>query len=156
MNGLESTRKDSLIAERLTASPRIYDVHGLCGVSTLSEFLPYGDLYSVTMIEGDDDKSDDKEKDNKDAGKWIDESPLNVVAKLDFALQSAQAIEDLHAIGTTHQDLKMDQFLFTSNEKKTIKLNDFNRAEMMLWNNEKQQYCAFKEDERRKVRTQQD
>jgi hypothetical protein len=40
------------------------------------------------------------------------------------------------------QDVQMSQFLL-DRDKTTVKLNDFNRAEFMLWDDESQQYCTY-------------
>lgn len=152
--GYESTREDALVADLLTSSPRIYNVYGLCGYSTVSEYLPYGDLYQVTLPGDNDEEEDNKgenEEEDSDSEGWTDYSILSIDDKLDFALQIAEAIQDLHALGIVHQDLKMDQFLFTSSNKTFVKLNDFNKAVMMLWNDEKHEYCTFNAHESRRV-----
>mmetsp|Transcript_35336 Transcript_35336/g.85516 ORF Transcript_35336/g.85516 Transcript_35336/m.85516 type:complete len:251 (+) Transcript_35336:139-891(+) len=151
---------DTLVADVLTSSPRTYDAYGLCGYSTLSEFLPHGDLFLKALP---NDTDDDGQQQNKDAGVtsnesdnnpevWIDGNDLTPDEKLDYALQLAESIQDLHGLGIVHNDLKMDQFLFTSPNRATVKLNDFNKARILMWNDQKSEYCYYEEDTRRKWR----
>ena len=161
LEGYESTRLDTLVADVLTSSPRTYNVYGLCGYSTLSEFLPYGDLFLKALP---NDTDDDGQQQNKGAGEnsnesnnispqvWLDGNTLTADEKLDYALQLAESIQDLHGFGIVHNDLKMDQFLFTSSNRTAVKLNDFNKARILMWNDEKAQYCHYEEDTRRKWR----
>jgi serine/threonine protein kinase len=157
LEGYESTRMDALVADLLTASPRIYNVYGLCGYSAVSEYLPYGDLYLKTL-DDDDDEEEEEAVALGSAGEkippevWTDESILSPDEKLNYALQMAESIQDLHDIGIVHYDLKMDQFLFTSSNMTSIKLNDFNKAHMMMWNEEKKEYCNYDPHETRRVR----
>ena len=39
---IEYVKNDALVAERLTSSPRIYDIYGMCGLGIMSEFFPHG------------------------------------------------------------------------------------------------------------------
>jgi serine/threonine protein kinase len=77
-----------------------------------------------------------------------DVSPQNNFSpdkKLVLALQMAEAIADLHGFKNgviVHGDIQLCQYLF--NRDGQLKLNDFNRAELMLWDTEKQEYCRFK------------
>ena len=41
-----------------------------------------------------------------------------------------------------HGDIQLSQFLYT-NDKSKVKLNDFNRAEFMLWDDENGEYCRY-------------
>ena len=41
-----------MVAERLTASPRIFEVYGMCGLSLMSEFFPHGDMEKVVVPKG--------------------------------------------------------------------------------------------------------
>ncbi len=57
----------------------------------------------------------------------------------------AEAIADLHGFKNgviVHGDIQLCQYLF--NRDGQLKLNDFNRAELMLWDTEKQEYCRFR------------
>ena len=43
-----------------------------------------------------------------------------------------------------HQDIQLSQFLFNS-DKSLVKLNDFNRAEFLLWDEDEEKYCLYHE-----------
>lgn len=45
----EYVRMDALIAERLTTSPRIYDIYTMCGLGIMSEFFPHGDMEELAI-----------------------------------------------------------------------------------------------------------
>ena len=45
----EYVRMDALIAERLTTSPRIYDIYTMCGLGIISEFFPHGDMEDLAI-----------------------------------------------------------------------------------------------------------
>ena len=42
-----------------------------------------------------------------------------------------------------HDDIQLSLYLWTDETKTSVKLNDFNRAEVMFWDEEYQQYCKF-------------
>ena len=44
-----SFRMDALIAERLTTSPRIYDIYTMCGLGIISEYFPHGDMEELAI-----------------------------------------------------------------------------------------------------------
>jgi serine/threonine protein kinase len=144
---LEFMRLDTLVAERMTASPRIFAVFGLCGISSYSELALHGtieeEIYGETMR---DDEDYDYEKHGNN---------LCSVQKAEYCLQMAQAVADLHGHKDgviIHEDLKADQFLW--NEAKTaIKLNDFSRSVIVMWDDSTQDYCAYDENEQREWRT---
>lgn len=103
----EFVRMDAMVAERLTSSPRIYDIFGFCGLSILSEFFPYGDIedkavtgsgYLLTEEEQQRQKLDDLKSYND----------ISSEQKLVMSLQMAEAIADLHGneVGAiVHQDV---------------------------------------------------
>ena len=144
---LEFMRLDSLIAERMTATPRIFNMYGLCGIASYSEFALHGtiedEIYGETVPE-------DEEYDYEKHG-----NELSPVEKAEYCLQMAQSVADLHGHKDgliIHEDLKADQFLW--NEDQTaIKLNDFSRSVIVLWNDNNQEYCEQDENEEREWRT---
>jgi serine/threonine protein kinase len=147
-------RIDALVAERLTASRRIYDIYGFCGLSIFSELFAHGNLDNDVYGDEDDvDEENSAEEEQQKEVNWEPKNDLTPSQKLDMALQVAEALADLHGYAggvIVHQDIKMDQF-FWNNEKKRVKLSDFNRAEIMLWDDKKQDYCRYGEDEKRNV-----
>jgi len=140
----EFVRMDALIMERLTASPRIVDVYGHCAVSVLTEFLPK-ELDGIAapfesrrrqtrIVERQKEENDIKPINN-----------LSIQEKLVISIQMAEAIADLHGFKDgviVHDDIQLPQFLFSKEGK--IKLNDFNRGEAMLFNEEKGEYCRYR------------
>ena len=47
----EYTRMDAIVAERLTSSPRIYNIYGTCGIGILSEYFAHGDVETMAVPE---------------------------------------------------------------------------------------------------------
>lgn len=143
----EFVRMDAMVAERLTSSPRIYDIYGFCGLSILSEFFPHGDIENKAVTGSGyllTDKEQQKQK--SDLNSYND---LSSEQKLVMSLQMAEAVADLHgdSFGViVHQDIQLSQFLVNS-DSTVVKLNDFNRAEFMLWDDKKKEYCKYNEGE---------
>jgi hypothetical protein len=141
----EYTRMDAVVAERLTASTRIYNIYGHCGIGIASEFFPHGDIEDIAVPEGYLSRREMHEaKHSKDLIVYNDFTPRE---KLVLSLQMAEAIADLHGYKDAlivHQDVQLSQFLWTE-DKSLLKLNDFNRAEFMLWDEDLQDYCRYGE-----------
>ena len=137
----EFVRMDALVSERLTFSPRIVDIYGHCGLSMLSEWLPSKDLEYLVVPTSGYIKREEVYPDN-------DVHPRNnitVVDKLLIAKEMAEALAILHGFRDgiiVHDDIQLSQFLY--DEKGRIKLNDFNRAEVMLYNEEDQEWCRYR------------
>jgi serine/threonine protein kinase len=132
---------DAMVAERLTSSPRIYESYGFCGQGIISEFFRNGDLESVAII---GDGIPDEKHESIPLKSY---NNLTGIQKLSISLQMAEAVADLHGYFggvITHQDIQLSQFLFDNDAKRVI-LNDFNRAEFMLWDDEHQVYCKYTE-----------
>ena len=130
---------DALVMERLTSSPRIVDIYGHCAFTVSTEFLQFEFENQLTWDYGyiqmdkltDDVKNDIDDKD-----------------KLMFSLEMAEAIADLHGFKDgiiIHGDIQPIQFLLTKDLH--LKLNDFNRAEIMLYDQKDDMYCRFKSGE---------
>jgi hypothetical protein len=99
---------DAIIAERLTASPRIYNIYGHCGLGILSEFFPYGNLEEYAVPEGDGylDAERVKEAEKNGLESFNDLSPI---VKLKSSLHMAEALADLHGYKfgvMVHQDVQ--------------------------------------------------
>ena len=109
-----------MVAERLTASPRIYDIYGYCGTAIVSEYFPYGD-YEAVAVPGSGYQMSDvlARADQHDANNTNDGTPpppvlttsYNEIAppeKLRIALQMAEGLADLHGAQEgpiVHQDV---------------------------------------------------
>ena len=134
----EFVRMDAMVAERLTGSPRIYDIYGFCGQGIISEYFTHGDIERVAI-------PDDYKPGKNDTLRFYNE--LDLEQKVLISLQMAEAVADLHGYPggvIVHQDIQLSQFLFDKTATKII-LNDFNRAEFMLWDEEKNEYCKYTE-----------
>lgn len=132
---------DALIMERLTGSPRIMNIYGHCGFTVTAETIE-GELEEV-IVPGDGvakqvdlDKEDDVKPKNN----------FNVMEKLEIALTMAESIADLHGFRDgmiIHDDIQLCQWLRRTSDGKIV-LGDFNRATIPKWNEERQEYCTFK------------
>ncbi len=102
----EFVRMDAMVAERLTSSPRIYEIYGFCGLSILSEFFPHGDMEDVATPHGGYLLTEEAQED------YLDElEPYNDLSneqRLVMSLQMAEALADLHGDVSgviSHQDM---------------------------------------------------
>lgn len=71
---------------------------------------------------------------------------LTVIQKVNFALEMAEAIAMMHNFPggvIIHDDVHLEQFLVTEDHQH-VKIQDFNRAEIMLWNNDDGEYCGHR------------
>jgi len=148
----ECMRKDMLVTERLSSNPYFVDMYGFCGLSMFSELMPYGDLeeYALPANEAPMKLSFFNET--------TDVKPLNgfdPAVKLIISLQMAEAVAFLHNHESgviVHDDIQLSQFLLTfdgrgkefDSSQQIVKLNDFNRAEVMLFDEENQEYCRYR------------
>jgi serine/threonine protein kinase len=142
---LEYTRVDALVAERLTASKRIYDIYGHCGIGILSEFFPHDDIEDI-IVPGTGYLMPYQVR-NATNPELKSYNNFTGREKLVMSLQMAEAVADLHGneYGViVHQDIHPAQFFWTE-DKSMLKLNDFNRAEFMLWDENSQDYCKYTE-----------
>lgn len=82
-----------------------------------------------------DDKNDVDPKNN-----------LTVTQKVNFALEMAESLAMMHNHPggvIVHDDVHLEQFLLTKDHLH-VKIQDFNRAEIMLWNNDDNEYCRYR------------
>lgn len=135
---LEYVRMDALVAERLSASPRTYDIYGHCGLSIASEFFYHGDVEDLVLGE-----IGYEEPTNGSGDEVQTRNGLSPVQKLVLALDMAEGLADLHGYSSNliiHDDVQLSQFLLNK-DRTRLKLNDFNRAEFPLWNGHN--YCMY-------------
>jgi hypothetical protein len=126
----EFMRMDAIVSERLSSSPLIVDIYGFCGLSMMSEYLSMGDLMKHATPGGERSHSvelnDTEDVDTKNY--------FSATDKLTLSLEMAEAITVLHSYQggvIVHDDIQLSQFL--ASKEGLLKLNDFNRAEIMLW-----------------------
>eukprot|EP00536_Pseudo-nitzschia_multiseries_P008452 jgi/Psemu1/198075/e_gw1.214.32.1 len=135
-----------MVAERLTSSPRIYDIYGFCGLSILSEFFPHGDIEDQAVT-GEGYLLTEKERETQQRNDLKSYNDIPTEQKLVMSLHMAEALADLHGDPSgviVHQDVQLSQYLFNAAKTK-VKLNDFNRAEFMLWDDKEGNYCKYAE-----------
>ena len=128
---------EALIMERMTASPRITDIHGFCGATSFLELMPYE--ANEIIQEGNGranqtllDRLDDVQPENH----------LTPYEKVAIALEMAESLADLHGFVDgviIHGDNHIDQFL--ANSDRILKLGDFNLATILHWNDKNGDYC---------------
>lgn len=139
----EYVRMDGIVAERLTASPRTFDIFGYCGLSIMSEFFYHGDMDDRSF--GGDADGFMLPEDLDDEDKVKPQNDLTPDQKLLLGLDMAQGLADLHGYSNAliiHDDVQMSQFLMNK-DKNRLKINDFNRAEFPLWDDYRQEYCRY-------------
>jgi len=123
-------RKDALASERLTSSPYVANIYSFCGNTGIFDFANEGDIDSLIWNE-----------DEKD-----DEYAMPSLQKLELALQISRGIAASHnsdkegRASLAHTDISPGQFIMIDG---LYKLNDFNRARMIFWNNEEDDACPF-------------
>lgn len=148
---VEYMRMDALVSEKFSADPWFVDMYGFCGVTMLSEIMLYKDLERYALPKFN------RKKKTIDAYEPEEQLHLNRLApdeKLEIALQMAKALTHLHNYKggrLVHGDLWIAQFLPMTNwtegvplgGEQILKFNDFNRAEAMLWDEDRQEYCKY-------------
>ncbi len=99
----EFSRTDALVAERLTASPRIYNIFGACGIGIMSEYFQEGDIEHIVIPHADVTIDFSKAQES-----LISYNSFSVLNKLEISLQMAEALADLHGYPAgpiVHQDV---------------------------------------------------
>ena len=94
---------DAIVAERLTASPRIYNIYGTCGIGIISEYFEQGQVEEIAIPTDDIDYSHEDE-----FGPLVCYNNLTGLMKLKLSLQLAEALADLHGYPggpIVHQDV---------------------------------------------------
>lgn len=138
----EFTRMDAIVAERLTSSNRIYNIYGACGVGILSEYYEKGNIETIAI-----DEHLHINRTQEVEGPLNSYNDLPPLTKLQMSLYMAEALADLHGYPggvIVHQDVKLDQY-FLNEDLTGLILNDFNRAEFMLWDENEEEYCMYTE-----------
>ena len=135
----ETVRKDALVMERLSHSKRIIDIYGHCAFSIAAEALDQE--VEEFIVPGSGYAKKDELSDSEDVDVQND---FTVTEKVEIALAMAESIADLHGFKDgiiVHDDIQLCQWLRTKDG--TLKLGDFNRAEVMLWDEKEQKYCTY-------------
>lgn len=143
----EYMRIDALVSEIFTSSPRIVDIYGYCGTGMINQAVMNGRMDRVAEPLGGEKNKRRSEiyRLPAEEGELEVLNDLTGTQKLEYALEMAEAITLLHSYPggvIVHDDVTLEQFLL--DDEGNVKLNDFNRAEFMLWNDEDQEYCRYK------------
>lgn len=138
---MEMSRLDALVMNLLSQSPRIVDIYGHCGLALMTEYCPTELETNIISKEWyDGTYLPDLEKEPTAKNK------LSVGDKLQLALDLAKPIADMHGSHygvMMHVDIKPDQF--RRGVDGVVKLIDFNRANVLLFDDEKEEYCPQNE-----------
>ena len=132
-------RMDAIVAEKLSYSPRIVDIYSYCALGMINEAMHNGDMENVAVP--GKGRIGHKLPPGKEAEPRNKLTPLQ---KLKYSLDMVEAVVLLHGYRDgviVHDDIQLSQFLLDA--KGNLKLNDFNRAEIMFWNDKDQEYCRY-------------
>lgn len=134
-----NVQRDAIVMERLTFSPYVIAMYGHCATSLTVEPVAFEIEDSIVPGEGYMKQEELNDKD--------DVKPQNdytTLEKLELALAMAESLAVLHSYEgglIVHDDVQLCQWLRTRDDR--LVLGDFNRAEIMDWNEEKGEYCMY-------------
>ena len=123
-------RRDAVVMDELTYSKHIMDIYGFCGSAGVFEFAGGGDL---------------------DSALWPDEDdvvPWTPQERLIVGYQVVQAIAAVHnhpkegVPAIAHTDVALGQYVYVESVG-GFKLQDFNRARFIAWNNKTNEACTY-------------
>jgi hypothetical protein len=130
-------QNEAIIMERLTPFKQIVTSYGHCGLSIMAESAPIEACKE--MMSG---KGYIKQSELDAEGELRPRNNMTLAAKLDFAIDMAESLCVIHGFEggvIAHGDIHPVQYLRTPDG--TLKLNDFNNAEILNWNPQEQKYC---------------
>jgi len=126
----ERHRRDATAYAMLQGSPHIPNIYGYCTNTAIFDVAKGGTLED--MLE---------DPDLKVISQWKPED------KLRYAWQVTKAVADVHSVGNiynsaaiSHTDIGPSQYLWIDG---MFKLNDFNRARFIRWDDKKKEACPF-------------
>ena len=133
-------RVDSYVMEIFTSNSLFLDIYGFCGLSQLIEAMPNGDLEAQALP-----LYSERETEVVLGKELKPQNKLTVKQKLTFCLEMAEGIANLHNYPggvIVHDDIQLPQFLMTD-DNQHIKFQDFNRGEILLFDEKHQEYCTY-------------
>ncbi|KAL7506409.1 hypothetical protein ACHAXN_003692 [Cyclotella atomus] len=143
---IEDMRKDAMVMELLTTSPRSANIYSYCALSSVIEFAPVDIEEYIMPSKGRHPKLIRRHADPEDHG--LMEHPVNdhisPHEKLEIALEMAKCIAEMHGFADgpiAHVDVQAGQFF--RGRDGLIKLVDYNRAEVLLYDIKADKYCKF-------------
>lgn len=133
---MEDMRKDGMVMELLTFSSRSVNIYSFCGLSSVIEFAPI-DIEEFILRRKDHHP-------NLVQGLPANDH-INPREKLDMALEIAKCLAEMHGFvdgPIAHVDVQVGQFF--RGRDGYIKIVDYNRAEGLLYDVGRDQYCNFR------------
>jgi hypothetical protein len=121
-----------MVMELLTSSNRIANIYSFCATSSLVEYAP-GSIEEYVMADDDLDGDDLTPRNEIGAGE-----------KLAMSLEMAKGLAVMHGHSggvIANVDVQIGQF--SRGNDGLIKIIDFNRAEVMLYDEVENEYCKF-------------
>lgn len=121
-------RRDAIVMDRLSQSQHILDIYGYCANSGLFEYAGGGTVSRLLVA------------DRRNA------QNVTLLQKIHVASQLATALAELHNVdregraSIAHTDITAGQFVKVNG---IYKLNDFNRARLLLWDNKNDKPCGY-------------
>jgi hypothetical protein len=118
---------ESIIMERLTASPRIVDIYGHCGTSLAAEYMQDVTLELVpgkSILAGDRGRMKQNDLDQMQMDDLHPMNNLTLAERLDKALVMAESLADLHGFAggaIVHGDVHPDQWLKSTDGSMKLK-----------------------------------
>ena len=159
MHQMEDMRKDAMVMELLSSSPRVIDIYSHCAMSAVTEYAPTDIDKSIMPTTGYVPKSihvrqrgggrqmsDDNNvvRVQEEERLSLNDHILSPKEKLEIALEMAKCIAVLHGYKDgpiVHVDIKSDQFF--RGRDGYIKMIDYNRAEALLFDTDIDVYCEW-------------
>ena len=148
----EYMRTDAMVIELLSSSPRAIDMYSHCSLSSVIEFAPTDmegyifptDGFSPKTFVRRGEEKDDDGLDNDDEHHEPINNHISAEEKLEIALEMAKCIADMHGFEDgviVNVDVQLGQFFKGQDGK--IKIVDYNRAEPLLYDRKKEEYCRW-------------
>mmetsp|Transcript_8714 Transcript_8714/g.15290 ORF Transcript_8714/g.15290 Transcript_8714/m.15290 type:complete len:368 (+) Transcript_8714:129-1232(+) len=143
----EDMRKDAMVMEMLSSSPRAIDIYSHCAMSSLIEFAPTDiEEYILPTTGYSPKKFVRRGAKNNDLDEPINDH-ISPEEKLEIALEMAKCIATMHGFEDgviAHVDVQVGQFF--RGRDGLIKIIDYNRAEPLLYDTKNEKYCKWKND----------
>jgi hypothetical protein len=140
----EDMRKDAMVMELLSSSPRAIDIYCHCAMSSVTEFAPTDMEEYIMPTAGYTPKSILRGTKHDDESERPLNDHISPEDKLEIALEMAKCVSVLHGYKDgpiVHVDIKVDQFF--RGRDGYIKMIDYNRAEALLYDEENEEYCKW-------------
>lgn len=145
-NYIEQYLMDGKVSAAILPHPLYVDLYAFCFVGMLGEYMGGGDMEQLSLI----NEYRCKPTPILLSPEVSPQKPLafgnnfSATQKLQFSLDMAEALALMHNHPggvLIHDDIQLSQFLLAPNGR--VKFNDFNRAEIMQFDQQHNQYCKY-------------